>query len=174
MITEKTYHRKSGNLYKKICLLDDLFISESKTKNNLSDEVLIYEIQINLKIDGSEKIIKVYKEGFKHHLEEEFNYLYNDTGRSYKEIKDRYKYFVIWMKKKNDKYLLCSENGRSIYRDNFKNSLITHLNMYSKYWSFLLIGPGTFISALFGINFLYFSLIIGVILFGLGEIKQLV
>ena len=73
MITEKTYHRKSGNLYKKICLLDDLFISESKTKNNLSDEVLIYEIQINLKIDGSEKIIKVYKEGLKHHWKKELN-----------------------------------------------------------------------------------------------------
>lgn len=67
-----------------------------------------------------------------------------------------------------------SENNRSIYKYNFKNHLITHLNMYSNNLSFILIGPGSIISALFGINFLYFSVIIGVILFGLGEIKQLV
>ena len=181
MITEKTYNRESGNIYKKICFIDNIFITESKTKSKFSEEALMYEIQTNLRVVGSKKIIKVYKRAFYvpedinkiHFLENEFNYLYNDTGNSIKQVKDIGKHFVIWMKKENDEYLLSSDNGRSIYKDNFINSLITHLNIYSEPLGLVLMGPGCIITLLLGIP-IYVNIIIGIILFGIGKIKQLV
>ena len=172
MIIEKTYNTKTRNLYKKVGFIDELYIRESKPNNYLS------EIQINLRIVDSVEIIKIYKKDFKDILEKEFNHLYieTDTGKSsYKVTKDSGKYFVVWMIKVNGKYLLYSENGRSIYRHNFKNSLITHLNLYSHIWVNFLLGPGFIIYALFGINFWYF-VIIGIILFYISrsKIKQLV